>query len=158
VDEGRTVAREFTQLTLGTIWDEAGAQQAMAQQVGDPLGVFDVGLAPWDRLDVLRIDDQHLEAAFQQVVDRLPKHSRGFHCHLGAARRCQPIAERQQIVRHRAERADLLGGQPRRSRREQTGDHRALMDIQATAARRQDLHRDHSLRSSCRPSSSPRCH
>ena len=48
---------------------------------------------------------------------------------MGAARCRQPIAERQQVGRHRAERADLLGGLPLRSRREQTGDHRPLVHI-----------------------------
>jgi hypothetical protein len=42
------------------------------EQLGDPLGVLDVGLAPRDVLDVAGVDQHQLEAAFQEVVDRLP--------------------------------------------------------------------------------------
>ena len=47
----------------------------MAQQVGDPGAVLDIGLATWHRLDVLRIDQDDLEAAFQDVEDRPPIHA-----------------------------------------------------------------------------------
>src|SRR5262245_30482647 len=45
----------------------------MAEQVGDPLSVLDVGLAPWNRLDVPGVDHQQLQAlALEQVVERHP--------------------------------------------------------------------------------------
>ena len=85
-------------------------------------------------------DHQHRQAVFEQIVDGLPKHPGGFHGDMGAARCRQPIAQREQIGRHRAKRVDLLGGLPLRSRREQTGDHRTLMHIETTAALVQQLH------------------
>ncbi|MHB8460407.1 MAG: hypothetical protein ACYDAK_11375 [Candidatus Limnocylindrales bacterium] len=45
----------------------------MAEQVGDPLGIPDVGLAAGDGLDVGRVDDEELEGVLEDVVDRLPE-------------------------------------------------------------------------------------
>ena len=45
----------------------------MAQTVGQPLGVLDIGFAPRHVFDVLGIDQQELKLAFQDVVYRLPK-------------------------------------------------------------------------------------
>ena len=64
MDAGCAIAGQFAQFTLGTVRDEAGAQQTMPQEIGDPLGVFDVRLASWHGFDVLGIDDQHLNVAF----------------------------------------------------------------------------------------------
>jgi hypothetical protein len=41
--------------------DEAGSQQTVLQQLGDPLAVGHVGLPSGDLLDVLGIDQHHLE-------------------------------------------------------------------------------------------------
>ena len=41
--------------------DEAGFEQAMPQQVSDPFGILDVGLASRHGLDVLRVCQQHLK-------------------------------------------------------------------------------------------------
>jgi len=49
----------------------------MAQQVGDPFSVFDIGLSTRHGLDVTCIGDQDIHACvFQDVVDRLPKDAR----------------------------------------------------------------------------------
>src|SRR5437867_2999946 len=45
--------------------NEAGFEQAMSQQVGDPLGVFDVRLPSRHGFDMLRIDDQQFKTAFR---------------------------------------------------------------------------------------------
>jgi hypothetical protein len=58
LDQGRAIAREFAQLALGTVWDEAGPQEPMAQEVSDPLGVLDSGLASGHGLAVLGLDDK----------------------------------------------------------------------------------------------------
>jgi hypothetical protein len=44
----------------------------MLEQLAQPLGILDVGLAPGDVLDVLSVDQEQLEVVLQQVVDRLP--------------------------------------------------------------------------------------
>jgi hypothetical protein len=68
----RPIAGHFPQLPLLLGGHEAGPQQPVAQQVGDPLGILDVALAAGHRLDVLRVDQQQGEVPFQHVVDRLP--------------------------------------------------------------------------------------
>jgi hypothetical protein len=70
VNEVDTRAREVAQMALSRCWDETGAQQAVAQQgatgrnraqqIGQPLGILDVGLAARDRLGVVGIDDEDL--------------------------------------------------------------------------------------------------
>jgi hypothetical protein len=67
-------------------------QQAVAQQVCDPLGIFDIGLATRHGLDVTRIGDDQLEVTFEDVVDRLPVDAGRFHGHGSTICRCQPIA------------------------------------------------------------------
>lgn len=72
VDEVDTIAREVAQVTLSGRRDEARAQQPVAQQVGQPLGIFHIRLATRHRLDVVGVDDQHLALALQQVEDGPP--------------------------------------------------------------------------------------
>ena len=71
--KGGAIASKLSQVTLLGIRNKAGSKQAMTEQVGYPLGIFDIGLATRDRLDVLGVDHQQFELSLQQVVDRLPK-------------------------------------------------------------------------------------
>ncbi len=108
LDQAGAVAGQFAQFPLRPVGDEAAAQQPVAQQVGQPLGVLDVGLAPRHRLDVPRVDQQQRELLLQQVPDRLPVDPGALHRHVRAARLLQPGRQRQQLVGHRAEGAHLL--------------------------------------------------
>ena len=120
-------------------------QQAMAQQVADPLGVPYVRLAPGGGLDLLGldllgldllgldllgldllgldllgldllgldllgVDYQHRKAACQAVLEGFPRHAGRFHGPMGAFGRREPLAEREQVVRHGAKRPALLRG------------------------------------------------
>ena len=58
-------ARQVPQFPLGHRGDEAGAQQAMLQELGQPGGILDVRLAPGHGFDVLGIDQQHLARALR---------------------------------------------------------------------------------------------
>ena len=87
-----------------------GAQQPVGQQLGDPLGVLDVGLAARHLLDVRGIDHQDSEAALQQVVDRLPELAGALHRDVGDLQAEQPGDQVEQLGGGRAERADM-GGQ-----------------------------------------------
>jgi hypothetical protein len=69
------VARQITQFPDGLRGHEAGLQQPVQQQVGDPLRILHVGLAPGHVLDVLSVGHQELEGSFQDGVHRLPVHS-----------------------------------------------------------------------------------
>src|SRR5262249_28034848 len=58
-------------------------------------------------LEVPRIDQQHGEAALQDVVNRFPKHASGFHRHVRYALCDHPIGHRQKVPGHRAPMACL---------------------------------------------------
>src|SRR5215218_5513424 len=47
---------------------EARPQQAVLEQLAEPLGVLHVGLAPGHVLDVLGVDEQQLEIVLERVV------------------------------------------------------------------------------------------
>jgi hypothetical protein len=94
VDEGRARAGQVAQFALGPIRDEARAHQSMLEQVGDPLGILDIRLAPRHGLDVRGSDDQHLKLVFEDVVDGLPIDAGTLHGHVRAAGRRQPLRER----------------------------------------------------------------
>jgi hypothetical protein len=56
LDQRPPITRQLTQLTLRAVGDEAGPQQSMPKQIGDPLHILDVRLAGGHRLDVLSVD------------------------------------------------------------------------------------------------------
>src|SRR5215510_8949907 len=89
----------------------------MLQQARDPLAIFDVGLPPRYRLDMLRVDEQQLEVPLQNLVDRAPVHARG-----------------------RPEGANLLGPGGRRTGTPQAGGHRPLMHVESAADLVEHLH------------------
>ena len=111
----------------------------MLEQVGDPLRVFDIGLAAGHCFDVLGIDDQQLQAgALENVVNRFPVDAGGFHRHVAHLLLLQPVGQLQQVVGHGAEGAHLLTA----------GDHDAshhclLVHIQARTARMHHFHDSH---------------
>ena len=47
----------------------------MLQEIRNPFGIFDIGLAARHGFDVLRIDQQELELLFQEVPNRSPIHA-----------------------------------------------------------------------------------
>jgi hypothetical protein len=55
----------------------------VAQEVGDPGGVPDIGFASGHGFDVLGVDDPDREERFQEVIDRFPKFSRTLHRDMG---------------------------------------------------------------------------
>src|SRR5215470_11020590 len=61
IDEMDAVAREVAQLPLGGGWDEAPAYQPVAQQVGQPFGILDVGLTPGHGFGMIGVDDEELD-------------------------------------------------------------------------------------------------
>jgi hypothetical protein len=72
LDEPFAIAGEIPQLPNGRRGHEAAPQQAVFKQVGQPLGVGDVGLAARQDLDVVGVDQLELEApVLQQVPHRL---------------------------------------------------------------------------------------
>src|SRR6266511_2859988 len=141
-DERGSVAGQLAQLAFGPGRDEARPQEAVAEEIGDPLRVTDVGLAPRHGLQVRGVDDEQLEAGLEDVVDRLPERPGALHRDNGDAGFGQPVGEREQLAGGRSERSDLAGGLRSRTRGQPTGDDRALVDIEPGAAGMDDLHGD----------------
>src|SRR5215475_1494179 len=79
-------------------WNKTALQQPMLQQLRDPLGILDVGLAPWKRFDMLSVNHQQFHLPFQNVVDRLPEHPGALHGYMRAPRRHQPVRQPQQLL------------------------------------------------------------
>lgn len=66
----------------------------------DPLTVQNVGFAAGNVLDVVRVDEHHLEATFfENLVDRDPVHARGLHRHGLDLTGLKPVRETVQISR-----------------------------------------------------------
>ena len=107
LDQVGALAGQVAQGALRRIWHETGPQQPMRQQLGNPLGIANVGLASRHLLDMLRVDHQHGETALQQVVDRFPELTGALHGHVGNAEREQPVDKRQQPGRGGRKGADV---------------------------------------------------
>jgi hypothetical protein len=131
---------QLTQFPLGTCGNEAGTQQPMPQEVGNPFRVAHIRLAARHCLYVASIDHEQFEGAFQQVINRFPKDPGRLHRHMRAGRGIQPLGQCEQVSRHRAKRPHLLLHRPIRSGRQEASDHQLLMNVQSTTALIQQLH------------------
>lgn len=109
---------------------EACADKAVAHEIGDPLGVLHVGLAPGHVADVRGIADDQRERAFECCIYRLPINAGAFHADVRHLMREQPVAQGNEIAAHGAEGAHLLPGPALGRTDDDTGDHRALMHIE----------------------------
>ena len=132
--QGAPKPDEVTQVADGRWWHEARLDQAVAHQVGGPLGILDVGLAPRHVLDVMGIGEDQLEVAFQDGMDRLPVNPGALHADMRHAVALQPIPHRLQILRHRRKRPDLLMRLAAGLPDQHAGDHRRLMDVETGTA------------------------
>jgi hypothetical protein len=94
--------RVSAQLALRLVGDVSGAQQPVAQEVGDPLRVFDVGLPAGDGPVVRGVGYQEGALAFEDVVHRLPENTS----------RLQPVGQGQQVGGHRPEGPQFLAALP----------------------------------------------
>ena len=123
----------------------------MAQQIGNPLGVFDVGLAAGHGLDVLGICQQQFEATLQQVPvgHRFPIRSGCLKCDVGHAFSRQPIAHCQELIGHRAKRADALSWLAVRIGDQYTRDDRLFVHVQSATPRMHHVHHNLPLDHGC---------
>jgi hypothetical protein len=92
-DTGAALSREVAPLALGHRRHNAGAQQPMLQELGQPGGIVHVRFTSRDRFDVLRMDGQDLKPRFEPVEDRFPLVAGTLHGDMRAAARQQPIGE-----------------------------------------------------------------
>ncbi len=103
--ERRAIPHEFSQLALGTLRHEARPDQAVAQELGDPLGIAHVGLAARDRLDVAGVGHEEREAALEHVVYGFPERACRLHRDVGDAAGGEPGGQLEQLGGEGAERA-----------------------------------------------------
>ena len=118
--------------------NEATTDQAMGEQIGDPGGVVDVGLAPRNVPNVLGVCEHELETAIEHMPDRLPVDTGGLHCDMGAAGRLQPVGERAEFTGRRAKCPNL--SMLRRAHATDASHDRVFVDIKARTAGVKDLH------------------
>ncbi len=67
----------------------------MTQQIRNPLGILDVGLASRQRLHVRRVHQRQIDMPLQQIPYGLPVRPRALHRHVLALRGNQPVPELQ---------------------------------------------------------------
>jgi len=135
------VARQLPQVALLPRGNEAGPQQPVPQQIGDPMGVCHIGLAPRHRFHVRSVGYQQPEVAFQQVVDGHPVVARRFHRGMSGCMTLEPLYQLHQLRRGGAEVPDFMRRfSPRRSL-QYAGHDRALMHVESRTVFVLDLHR-----------------
>ena len=128
------------QLALRRRRNEALGDQPMADQIGDPLGVLHIGLAPRHVADVAGIADDQFEMPFQHGIDRAPVNAGALHADLRHPKLLQPVPQRLQIARHRPEGPDLLPRPLARGVDQDAEDDRLLMHVQPTTPLNDDFH------------------
>ena len=141
LDQMGAIAGQVAELALLGRRDEAAPQQPVPEQVRDPLGVPHVRLPARDGLDVVGVGHQDGQVAFQQVVDRAPVRARALHGDMGASHLREPVQQRQQLVRHRAERPRHLLHAAISRRGQHARDDEPLVDVQPAATAMEHLHR-----------------
>ena len=96
--EALAVAGQIPQLADHPGRHEAPSQQAVLEQLRDPLGVEDIALATREDLEMMRVDEFLLERPFlEHVPDRLPVRPGCLHRHLGDARGGEPVRHHLQV-------------------------------------------------------------
>ena len=122
--------------------DEAGPQQPVLMQLGDPLAVRDIAFAAWDVAHVRRVAHAHLDPGLgHRVVDRPPVHSRAFQRRVGHAQLRQPACH---LLQRPPERLEPPHGQraltrPLTGQPDRHPDH-LLVHIDPGHLRMDDLH------------------
>jgi hypothetical protein len=87
---------------------EAGAHRPVPDQVGGPLGVLRLGLAPGHVAHVRGVaDDEGEDAALERGMHGLPIDTRALHPDVGHAHLEQPLPQGREIPGHGAESARL---------------------------------------------------
>jgi hypothetical protein len=138
------VAGQVPQLPDGFGWDERRADQPVLDQLADPHRVGHVGLAAGDVLEVLGVQQPHLEVVLQQVVHRLPIDPGRLHADHGNPEAGQPVAQQHQPRGRGPKRPGLGSASALVARHPHRGGDRCLVDVQPGAALDQPLHRSSS--------------
>jgi hypothetical protein len=107
----------------------------MLEQLGDPDAVGHVGLAAGPLFDVLGVDEQGFDPAFEEAEHRLPGDAGGLHRRVGNPLGGQPVGQVGQALGVGGEGANLLPRPPGPDVVADAGDHGVLVDVEAGAVR-----------------------
>jgi hypothetical protein len=140
LDKGHAGARQVAPRVYGG-GHNARSDQPMGQECGDPAGIRLVGLSVGPAAPLMRVPDEHLHRAGEDVRDGSPIRACALHRHHRAVLSTEPIEPRQQrrvgrrtlpyLLRHLA----ILGDPT------ETGREWRLMPVHATIDRVDHLHR-----------------
>jgi hypothetical protein len=134
-------AQQDTQRLGGRVGDEAGAHQAVGEQLGQPGRVGHVGLAAGHVLHLRRVGQHQGEIAVgQDVPDRLPVDAGRFHGDMRAAALGQPGGQRQQPGRGGGEGLHL-NADTAAAGQASAGHNGVFVHVQASATGMENLHR-----------------
>jgi hypothetical protein len=92
LDEFAAIAQQFAQLAQWGGRHKALGDQPVADQIGDPLGVLHVGLAPGHVADVTGVTDDQIDMSLQHGIDRAPVDAGALHADMRHPRRREPVA------------------------------------------------------------------
>jgi hypothetical protein len=121
---------------------ERRAQQPVLEQLGDPLGIFHVGLAAGHGLHVRAVGQPDLQHLLQAVERRLPVGRGRLHRRDRHALGQQPVPHHYQRARRGLDRPRLAHPTTTRPRRAHADAQRLLADVQPGDPLEQDLHLD----------------
>lgn len=106
--EGGAVAGQVAQVPDRLRGHERCLQQAALAQLAQPGRVGDIGFAPGQALGVCGVDQDHVQAVFEEVERPAPVVAGCFHDHQGDLFGDQPVTQLQERVGGGGERAGLL--------------------------------------------------
>src|SRR5258708_6175636 len=93
-----TSSSKVAKFPLLAVGHKTCLEQPMLMELGQPLGILDVGLAAGDRLCIAGIDQREFETpCFEHIPGRLPVNSGALHRHLFHAQTLQPFGQPNQI-------------------------------------------------------------
>src|SRR5437773_1067648 len=99
--------RQIAQFANLPRWYEAGSNQPVPQQTGQPLTILVIGLLSRQRPHMLRVGQNQSNVTFQNVPHRLPIGSRTLHHRHFTVCLFEPFRELLQLRTHRPESAGL---------------------------------------------------
>ena len=120
---------------------EARADQPVLDKLTDPLRVLDVGLAPGNVAQVVRVQKPALEPILERLEHRLPIHAGGLHPDQTHASLRQPQSEFREPGERRLERLGLLLPLATTAARHPDGrDHVVAMHVESRAPLHDHIH------------------
>jgi hypothetical protein len=141
VDLRLAVASQIAQLADRARRHEARPHEPVFEQLADPLGIGDIGLAAGNVAQMLGVQKPTLAVLLEQVEDRLPVGAGRLHPDQTHPIARQPIEQPEQPGRGGRETPHLLLAPPPLPRHSHASHNRVPVDIQAGATLDQRLHR-----------------